>query len=50
MLDLDQPGLGMAREYLMKGVEDNDVKVGKNTLNTRLFIKKDSDRLSMLLN
>ncbi|XP_023345566.1 neprilysin-2 [Eurytemora carolleeae] len=26
VLDLDQPGLGMAREYLMKGVEDSDVK------------------------
>lgn len=26
ILDLDQPGLGMAREYLMKGVEDPDVK------------------------
>ena len=27
---MDQPGLGMAREYLMKGVEDSDVKVGVN--------------------
>ena len=27
VLDLDQPGLGMSREYLMKGVEDDDVQV-----------------------
>ena len=27
VIDVDQPGLGMAREYLMKGVEDPDVKV-----------------------
>jgi len=26
ILDLDQPGLGMAREYLMKGLEDPDVQ------------------------
>ena len=26
-LDLDQPGLGMSREYLMKGLEDPDVQV-----------------------
>lgn len=26
VLDLDQPGLGMAREYLMKGLEDGDVQ------------------------
>jgi len=26
ILDLDQPGLGMAREYLMKGLDDPDVK------------------------
>jgi len=26
VLDLDQPSLGMAREYLMKGLEDEDVK------------------------
>jgi len=25
-LDLDQPGLGMSREYLMKGLEDDDVQ------------------------
>jgi len=25
ILDLDQPGLGMSREYLMKGLEDKDV-------------------------
>ena len=27
VLDLDQPSLGMAREYLMKGLDDEDVKV-----------------------
>ena len=27
VLDLDQPSLGMAREYLMKGLDDDDVKV-----------------------
>ena len=27
ILDLDQPGLGMSREYLMKGVKDPDVQV-----------------------
>ena len=27
ILDLDQPGLGMSREYLMKGLEDSDVQV-----------------------
>ena len=26
-LDLDQPGLGMSREYLMKGFEDKDIQV-----------------------
>jgi len=26
VLDLDQPSLGMAREYLMKGLDDDDVK------------------------
>ena len=26
-LDLDQPSLGIAREYLMKGLDDEDVKV-----------------------
>jgi len=26
ILDLDQPGLGMAREYLIKGLDDPDVK------------------------
>lgn len=26
VLDLDQPGLGMAREYLMKGLDDPDVQ------------------------
>ena len=25
-MDLDQPGLGMSREYLMKGVEDPDIQ------------------------
>ena len=29
-LDLDQPGLGMSREYLMKGVEDKNIQVCKN--------------------
>ena len=28
ILDLDQPGLGMSREYLIKGLEDEDVQVG----------------------
>ena len=27
ILDLDQPGLGMSREYLIKGLKDEDVKV-----------------------
>lgn len=27
ILDLDQPGLGMSREYLSKGPQDEDVKV-----------------------
>ncbi len=27
ILDLDQPGLGMAREYLMKGLGEPDVQV-----------------------
>ena len=27
VLDLDQPGLGMSREYLMKGLEDKDIQV-----------------------
>ena len=30
ILDLDQPGLGMSREYLTKGLEDEDVQVGVN--------------------
>ena len=25
-MDLDQPGLGMTREYLMKGLEDPDIQ------------------------
>jgi predicted metalloendopeptidase len=32
ILDLDQPGLGMSREYLMKGLEDADVQVSKTSL------------------
>jgi predicted metalloendopeptidase len=27
ILDIDQPSLGMSREYLVKGLEDEDVKV-----------------------
>ena len=27
VLGLDQPGLGMSREYLMKGLEDKDIQV-----------------------
>ena len=27
VLDLDQPGLGLSREYLVKGVEDEDIQV-----------------------
>ena len=27
VLDLDQPGMGMSREYLMKGEQDPDVQV-----------------------
>ncbi len=27
ILDLDQPGLGMSREYLIKGMQDEDVQV-----------------------
>jgi membrane metallo-endopeptidase-like protein 1 len=33
VLDLDQPSPGMAREYLIKGLEDEDVKVDKQTKN-----------------
>ena len=29
VLDLDQPGLGMSREYLIKGMKDEDVQVRK---------------------
>ncbi len=29
VLDIDQPGLGMSREYLIKGLEDEDVQVMK---------------------
>ena len=25
-MDLDQPGLGMTREYLMKGIRDDDIQ------------------------
>ena len=45
VLDLDQPGLGMAREYLMKGVEDSDVKVGVNIFyNLHLIIFDEGSR------
>ena len=30
VLDLDQASTGMAREYLIKGLEDEDVKVSNN--------------------
>ena len=30
ILDLDQPGLGMSREYLIKGLQDEDVQVRQN--------------------
>jgi membrane metallo-endopeptidase-like protein 1 len=30
ILDLDQPGLGMSREYLIKGLQDEDVQVGRD--------------------
>jgi hypothetical protein len=30
VLDLDQPGLGMAREYLMKGFGEPDVQVTRD--------------------
>ena len=32
ILDIDQPSLGMSREYLVKGLEDEDVKVSWNCL------------------
>lgn len=31
ILDLDQPGLGMSREYLIKGLQDEDVQVNVYT-------------------
>ena len=38
ILDLDQPGLGMSREYLIKGLADEDVQVKfKNSI---LFKKR----------
>ena len=40
VLDLDQPTLGMAREYLMKGIEDDDVKVRAYTLEKGLQTNK----------
>ena len=38
ILDLDQPGLGMSREYLIKGLEDEDVQVGKKWILLLLVI------------
>ena len=32
-LDLDQPGLGMSREYLMKGIQDKNIQVWINIYN-----------------
>ena len=38
ILDLDQPGLGMSREYLIKGLQDEDVQVNfKNFLHKCFF-------------
>ena len=34
ILDLDQPSLGMSREYLSKGFDDEDVQVRFFLLNT----------------
>ena len=36
VLDLDQPGMGMSREYLMKGEQDPDVQV----LSTAKLLKR----------
>ena len=37
VLDLDQPSLGMAREYLIKGLDDKSVKVNRKYLQNTLL-------------
>ena len=39
ILDIDQPTLGMSREYLIKGPQDEDVKVKKTfkVINSKIF-------------
>ena len=37
ILDLDQPGLGMSREYLIKGLDDEDVQVCSASKNDSVF-------------
>ena len=37
ILDLDQPGLGMSREYLIKGLDDEDVQVSSASKNDSVF-------------
>ena len=44
-LDLDQPGLGMSREYLMKGFEDKDIQVCTQTSKIKDFLLIDLFRL-----
>ena len=36
ILDLDQPRFGMSREYLIKGLNDQDVQVGHHTQHVKL--------------
>ena len=37
ILDLDQPGLGMSREYLSKGIQDEDVQVSDTFEKSQFF-------------
>ena len=37
ILDLDQPGLGMSREYLSKGIQDEDVQVRVTVQKSQFF-------------
>ena len=55
ILDLDQPGLGMSREYLIKGAEDEDVNVSfcfihvkKNLCSVETFMRERSVELIRL--
>ena len=46
ILDLDQPGLGMSREYLTKGLEDEDVQVEITYSSILHFIEGDMYQVS----